>query len=313
MGMMAFVIGVAVSALVVLGWLGSIVYVRRWRTTPSAPLPRSKEWNPADEQPHSIEAWLARAAALPAGQQPEVVAVAVRDQRRLQQLAARHFPELGDKHPQLHLVGVTEVEKRLLAWVNHHTGLPDPFDALDELTGDPDELSRITTTWLGAHSDILALADRLSAASDQRHNDPSESDGQVSSAAVADYLAQLHGLAADVQATAQTLRGLQAEAALAEGTIAGLINLLIGSFGGYLVESVLTAGTLTPAVAAQAQVELTWVIKQVAVALERLGTIYSNARHILQSVIGFKDLQQAPSQFQPGAIETIEQTIDTVG
>ena len=44
--------------------------------------------------------------------------------------------------------------------------------------------------------------------------------------------------------TADTLRGLQAEAALAEGTIAGLVNLLVGSLGGYLVESVLTAGTL---------------------------------------------------------------------
>ena len=311
-GVAAFVIGLSISALVVLCWLGSILYIRRRRTTPSASLPRSDDQTDMDERAHSIEAWLAKAAALPAGQQPTGVAVASRDQGRLEQLAAHHFPKLVDKHPHLHLMGITAVEKRLLAWVSQHTGLPDPFDALDELTGDPDELSRVATTWQAAHADIIALADRLSTATTHRHDVPADHDRQVFFAAVAEYLAELDALATDVQATGQTLRGLQAEAALAEGTIAGLINLLIGSFGGYLVESVITAGTLTPAVAAQAQVELTWVIKQVAVAMERLGSIYANARHILQSVTGFEQLQQAPAQFRPAEVETVEHTIDSI-
>jgi hypothetical protein len=310
--MTAFAIGLSISALVVLCWLGSILYIRLRRTTLSAPLPGSGDRSRVDDQGHSIEAWLGRAAALPAGQQPAGVTVASRDQSRLEQLAARHFPHLVDKHPHLHLMGITGAEKRLLAWVSQHTGLPDPFDALDELTGDPDELSHVTTTWQAAHADITTLADRLSTATAPRHDDPAEPDRQVFLAAINEYVAELGALAADIRATGETLRGLQAEAALAEGTIVGLINLLIGSFGGYLVESVLTAGTLTPAVAAQAQVELTWVIKQVAVAMERLGSIYANARHILASVTGFKHLQQAPAQFQPEEIETIEHTIDTV-
>jgi hypothetical protein len=310
-GLTALAIGLSVSALVVLCWLGSILYIRLQRNKLSPPTPVSGEPSGVDGQGHSIAAWLARAAALTSGQQPAGVSVASRDQSRLEQLAARHFPDLVDKHPHLHLMGITGVEKRLLAWVSQHTGLPDPFDALDELTGDPDELTRVSTIWLAAHADIVGLADRVSTAAAERHDGSDDPDRQVFLAAINEYLAELNALAADIRATGETLRGLQAEAALAEGTVAGLINLLIGSFGGYLVESVLTAGTLTPAVAAQAQVELTWVIKQVAVAMERLGSIYANARHILASVTGFKHLQQAPAQFQPEEIESIEHTIDT--
>src|SRR5204863_353452 len=117
-------------------------------------------------------------------------------------------------------------------------------------------------------------------------------------------------LAADLKTTADTLRGLQAEAALAEGTIAGLVNLLVGSLGGYLVESVLTAGTLTPAVAAQAQLELTWVLKQIALTLARLQSVYANTRHVLESVAGFRGLAQMRARFQLSAVRALEQTID---
>ena len=127
---------------------------------------------------------------------------------------------------------------------------------------------------------------------------------------LARYLAELDDLATDVAATAHTLRGLQAEAALAEGAIAGLVNLLVGSFGGYLVEAVLSAGTLTPAVAAQAQMELTWVLKQIAVVLGRLQSIYANTRHVLDSIGGFKGLEQVRARFQIDVVKQIAWSID---
>jgi hypothetical protein len=308
-GLTALVVGLSITAVVVVSWLGSILYVRRTR----AALPAEAVATPADlarddERAHSIEAWLAHAATLPDGQ-PPVMAFAEREQARLEALAKRHFPHLADKHPHLHLMGITGVEKRLLAWVSQHTGLPNPFDALERLTGDPDTLSRATEIWQHSHSDLVAVVDELSKATARLYADRAGADSEAFFTAVAEYLTELEALAADVKATGETLRGLQAEAALAESTVTGLVNLLIGSLGGFLVESVLTVGTLTPAVAAQAQLELSWVIKQVAMALARLGGIYTNARHILQSVTGFTDLIRTSPHFQPGEIESIGRTL----
>jgi hypothetical protein len=302
-GLTALWVGLSITALIVLSWLGSVLYVRRMRAAgpPHPPVPG------ADERRHSIEEWLERAEALPSGQPPAPVRFAEREQARLEQVAAAHFPKLADKHPQLHLVGITGVEKRLLAWVSQHTGLPDPFDALERLTGDPDELVRATRIWQQAHTDLVAAIDQLATAAASLGH---EAESPTVIDAVTEYIDELKALAADVEATGETLRGLQAEATLAESTVTGLVNLLIGSFGGFLVESVLTVGTLTPAVAAQAQVELTWVVKQIAMALARLGTVFNNARHILQSVAGFDDLSRAAPQFQPGEVETIARSID---
>jgi hypothetical protein len=87
---------------------------------------------------------------------------------------------------------------------------------------------------------------------------------------------------------------------------------MIGSFGGYLVEAVLTVGTMTPAVAAQAQVELTWVVKQIALVLSRLQSIYTNTRDVMASVAGFKGLEQMRARFQLDVVENIERSIDTM-
>ena len=84
------------------------------------------------------------------------------------------------------------------------------------------------------------------------------------------------------------------------------------AFGGYVVEAVLSAGTMTPAVAAQAQIELTWVLKQIAKALGRLESIYVNVRHILQSVTGFKGLDHVRQRFRPEELAAIARAIDPV-
>lgn len=305
--------GASLSALIIISWLGGILYLRRTRKRmQAAPVGGTQEQLAhTGEQAQSIEDWLARAAALPEGKRP-ATAESSRDQGRLHELAERHFPQLLEPHPHLHLVGITGVEKRLLAWVSHHTGLPNPFDALDRLTGDPDELRRATAIWQDAHVDVVAVIDRLCVATASLHERWTDPDAERFFEILAGYLTELDALACDVKSTGDTLRGLQAEAALAEATIAGLVNLLIGSFGGYLVEAVLTAGTMTPAVAAQAQIELTWVLKQIARALSRLPSVYANTRHILASVTGFKGLEQTRARFQLDEVEKIARSIDAV-
>ena len=309
-GALPVVTGIGLSALFVLLWLGGILYVRRMRREMGERHVADQTGHLAQlgDRAHSIEAWLARAAALPEGREP--VPVGERDEAKLAELARRHFPHLRVPRPHLHLIGLTGLEKRLLAWVSEHTGLPNPFDALERLTGDPDELARATKEWQSGYAEVVAAIDGLCVATERLHGQWSGELADRFFPLLADYLSQLDALAADLKTTADTLRGLQAEAALAEGTIAGLVNLLVGSLGGYLVESVLTAGTLTPAVAAQAQLELTWVLKQIALTLARLQSVYANTRHVLESVAGFRGLAQMRARFQLSAVRALEQTID---
>ena len=302
--------GIVLPVLFVLSWLAAMWHLRRLRRTARA-TPVRGQLAQTGEQMHSIEDWLRRAAELPEGREPRSPD-GERDQGRLEELARRHFPSLATPHPHLHLIGLTGVEKRLLAWVCQHTGLPNPFDALERLTGDPDELRRATLAWQGAHTDIAAAVDRLCAATALLHQRWSGPQAQRFVPLLAEYLGELDDLAVDVKTTAETLRGLQAESTLTESTIVGLINLLLGSFGGYLVETVLTVGTMTPAVAAQAQFELTWVLKQVAVALSRLQSIYTDTRRVLASVAGFKGLDQMRARFEIEIVESIERSIDTI-
>lgn len=262
---------------------------------------------------HSIEEFIARAEALPEGQKPEPRPehLTERDQERLSHLADHHFPHLDIPHPHLHLVGITGLEKRLLAWVSHHTGLPSPFEALDKLTGDPDELARAAKAWDAAHDHVQKTITDLCHAAATLH---AGWDGEAADRfypLLADFLTELDTLAANLTMSAETLRGLQAEAALAEGTIAGLINLLIGSLGGFLVEEVLSVGTMTPAVAAQAQVEITWVLKQIAMAAGRLQGIYANTKHVLDSVTGFRGLAHMRDCFQIDVVHRIERLVDS--
>ena len=309
-GTIALVSGIVLPVLFVLSWLTAMWYMRRMRRAMQA-TPVHRQLEQTGEQMHAIDDWLRRAEELPEGHEPKPVD-GERDQNRLEELARKHFPSLATPHPHLHLIGLTGVEKRLLTWVCHHSGLPNPFDALERLTGDPDELRRATLAWQDAHTDIAAAIDQLCVATARLHERWSGPVAERFFPLLAEYLGELEDLASDVRTTAETLRGLQAEAALTESTIVGLINLLVGSFGGYLVEAVLTVGTMTPAVAAQAQFELTWVLKQVAVALSRLQSIYTNTRHVLASVAGFKGLDQMRARFQIEIVEGIEQSIDTI-
>jgi WXG100 family type VII secretion target len=262
---------------------------------------------------HSIEDFIARAEALPEGRKPEPRPehLVARDQEKLEALARHHFPHLEVPHPHIRLVGITGLEKRLLAWVSHHTGLPNPFEFLEKLTGDPDELERAAKAWDAAHAHVQQTVTGLCSAAGVLHKTWDDEAAAHFYPLLADFLSELDTLAGNLAKSAETLRGLRGEAALAEGTITGLINLLIGSLGGFLVEEVMSVGTMTPAVAAQAQVELTWVLKQIAMAAGRLQGIYANTRHVLDSVSGFKGLSHMPDCFQADVVQRIERLVDT--
>jgi WXG100 family type VII secretion target len=178
------------------------------------------------------------------------------------------------------------------------------------MTGDPDELGRAAKAWDAAHDHLeVSIAD-LCTATAKLHLEWSGETAERFYPLLADFLAELDTLASNLETSSETLRGLQAEAALAEGTIAGLINLLVGSLGGFLVEEVMSVGTMTPAVAAQAQVEITWVLKQIAMAAGRLQGIYANTKHVLDSVSGFKGLAHMRECFQTDVVVKIEKMLD---
>ena len=262
---------------------------------------------------HSIEDFIARAEALPEGRKPEPRPehMLERDQEKLEALAKRHFPHLDVPHPHIRLVGITGLEKRLLTWVSDHTGLPSPFEFLDKLTGDPDELERAAKAWDATHAHVQQTVTDLCSAAGILHKTWDDETAEHFYPLLADFLTELDTLAENLAKTTETLRGLRGEAALAEGTVTGLINLLIGSLGGFLVEEVMSVGTMTPAVAAQAQVELTWVLKQIAMAAGRLQGIYANTRHVLDSVSGFKGLTHMHNCFEADVVQRIERLVDT--
>ena len=307
--------GFGFSLLIFAIWGFGVLVVRsrrrEWRQAPGEQLTTDIAATAAEV--HSIEEFIARAAALPEGSKPEPRPehLRERDQARLEHLAEHHFPHLDVPHPHIHLVGITGLEKRLLTWVAHHTGLPNPFEALDKLTGDPDELARAAKAWDAAHDHVQGTIGDLCRAAARLHADWDGPTADRFYPLLADFLSELDTLAGNLAMSAETLRGLQAEAALAEGTIAGLINLLVGSLGGFLVEEVLSVGTMTPAVAAQAQVELTWVLKQIAMAAGRLQGIYANTKHVLDSVSGFKGLTHMRDCFQADVVHRIERLVDS--
>ncbi|WP_370363815.1 WXG100 family type VII secretion target [Catenulispora sp. GP43] len=307
--------GLSFAVLIFGMWgLGVLVVRNQSRKLKEAPGPElTEQIGQTAAEVHSIEEFLARAEAMPQGREPEPRPehVAARDQEKLEALAKRHFPHLEVPHPHLHLVGITGLEKRLLVWVSHHTGLPSPFVLLDKLTGDPDELERAAKAWDAAHAHVQQTVTDLCSAAAALHSGWDDETAERFYPLLADFLAELDTLADNLAKSAETLRGLRGEAALAEGTIAGLINLLVGSLGGFLVEEVLSVGTMTPAVAAQAQVEITWVLKQIAMAAGRLQGIYANTRHVLDSVSGFKGMQHMHNCFQADVVQRIERLVDS--
>ena len=204
--------------------------------------------------------------------------------------------EIGRKHlshfhiPSLPIPGVNTIEKKLIFWICDHTGAPNPFHALEEITGDWVELQRAEKVWEASYNEVVAAAARIRAgAQPLRENwagPQAERFGQSLDAS-ADGL---DALAGSIRTTWDCLKAIRSEAALAEGTVQMLINLLIGSVGGLLVAEFITAGTVTPVAAAQAQLELTYVAKKIAFLGSKLHLLYSDITKVLDAFHGLKGI-----------------------
>ena len=211
------------------------------------------------------------------------------DEAALAEIGRRHLSHFHI--PAIPIPGVGTLEKKLVFWVCDHTGAPNPFHALERVTGDCVALQAAEKVWEEVHRDVLAAADGIRTAADPLRAAWSGAEAERFGAAVDTYLEGLDALAGSVRTTHECVKAIRSEAQLAEGTIQMLINILLGSLGGMLVAELLTAGTVTPVAAAQVQAELAYVAKKIAFIGGKLNTLQSDVTKVLDCVHGFKSLE----------------------
>jgi hypothetical protein len=217
--------------------------------------------------------------------------------------------EIGRKHlshfhiPSLPIPGLGTIEKKLVFYICDHTGAPNPFHALEKLTGDAVELERVEKIWEAGYQDLTGRIDAVRTAEAALAAQWRGEEAERFREAAAVYLDELDALAGCVRTTWECVRAVRSEAQVAEGTILMLINLLIGSLGGLLVAEFVTAGTVTPVAAAQAQAELAYVAKKIATLGGKLNALRSDVVKILDAVHGFKRIEAMRFVFDLAALE----------
>lgn len=231
---------------------------------------------------------------------------------------AQHAPEpvdeeslaaFGKKHlshfhiPAIPIPGLSTLEKKLVFFICDHTGMPNPFHALERVTGDCVELQRVEKIWEAGYNDLADRIDALRTAADALTPEWDGPESDRFEPALSVYLDELDTLAGCVRTTHECVRAVRSEAQLAEGTIQMLINILIGSLGGMLVAEFVTAGTVTPVAAAQAQVELAYIAKKIAFLGGKLNMVQSDVTKVLDAIHGFKRLEAMRFIFDLAAIE----------
>jgi hypothetical protein len=231
------------------------------------------------------------------------------DEHAPQRVNEEVLAEFGRKHlshfhiPAIPIPGISTLEKKLIFFVCDHTGAPNPFHALERMTGDCVELQRVEKIWEAGHQNLNAKIVALRAAADALTPAWEGPEADRFEPALAVYLDELDALAGCIRTTSECVRAVRSEAQLAEGTIQMLINILIGSLGGMLVAEFITAGTVTPVAAAQAQVELAYVAKKIAFLGGKVNMVQSDITKILDAVRGFKRLEAMRFIFDLAAIE----------
>ena len=217
--------------------------------------------------------------------------------------------EIGRKHlshfhiPSIPIPGIGTLEKKLVFFICDHTGAPNPFRALEELTGDGVELERVEKIWQAGYKELTANIAAVRAAAEALEPAWQGEEAERFGPAVTAYLDELDALAGCVRTTWECVRAVRSEAQVAEGTVQMLINILIGSLGGMLVAEFVTAGTVTPVAAAQAQVELAYVAKKIAFLGGKLNALQSDITKILDAVRGFKRIEAMRFVFDLAMLE----------
>ncbi len=208
------------------------------------------------------------------------------DQEALAEIGRTHLKHVHV--PSIPIPGLGTLEKKLVFWVCDHTGAPNPFHALERITGDCVELQRAEKAWDDAFVEVEATAATIRAGAEPLRAAWTGPEAERFEAALTSYLEGLDALAGCVRTTSQCLHAVRCEAQLAEGTVLMLINLLLGSLGGLVVAELMTAGTVTPAAAAQVHVELAYVAKKIAGIGGKLNALYSDVHKVLDAMHGFK-------------------------
>jgi hypothetical protein len=217
------------------------------------------------------------------------------DDDDLADIARKHLAHIH--LPHLPIPGLSTIEKKLIFFICDHTGAPNPFHTLERLTGDCVELERAEQAWARAQDQAEAAVALIRGAT-LPYGPAPEGAAAGFARALEGYLTELDELAASLGTTRDCLKAIRNEAQLAENTILMLINLLVGSLGGLLVAEFVTAGTVTPVAAAQAQVELAYVGKKIAFIAGKLHLLYADAVKILAVVRGFRGIDAAHFVFE---------------
>jgi hypothetical protein len=225
------------------------------------------------------------------------------------QLDQAALAEIGRKHlshfhlPAIPIPGIGTIERKLIFFICDHTGAPNPFHALEALTGDGVELERVEKIWEHGYQELAEVAARLRTAAEALQAEWTGEEADRFEPALAAYLDEFDALTGSVRTTWECVRAVRSEAQVAEGTVLMLINILIGSLGGLLVAEFFTAGTVTPVAAAQAQVELAYVAKKIAFLGGKLNTLRSDITKILDAVRGFKRIEAMRFVFDLAGLE----------
>ena len=228
------------------------------------------------------------------------------DQEALAEIGRTHLSHVSSGHshlPSFNIPGLGTLEKKLIFFICDHTGAPNPFHALEELTGDPIELLRVEKIWEAGYQDLAARIEVVRTAQQALGEQWQGEEAERFKLAAATYLEELEALAGCVRTTWECVRAVRSEAQVAEGTIQMLINILVGSLGGLLVAEFVTAGTVTPVAAAQAQAELAYVAKKIAFLGSKLNALRSDVIKILDAVRGFKRIEAMRFVFDLATLE----------
>ena len=268
---------------------------RKPRESQASGEPQEGGEHPPKHWTHKYEAVAADPAAYPEH------APAPLDENALAEFGRTHLSHI--QLPHIPIMGLSSLEKKLVFYVCDHTGAPNPFHALEELTGDCVELQRVERIWEDGYKDLEAKIAELRAAADALMPEWDGPEADRFEPALSLYLDELDTLAASMRTTGECVRAVRSEASLAENTIQMLINILVGSLGGLLVAEFLTVGTVTPVAAAQAQLELTYVAKKIAFLGGKLNALRSDVIKILDAIHGFKRIEAMRFVFDLAAID----------
>ncbi|HEY3871588.1 MAG TPA: hypothetical protein VGM10_24725, partial [Actinocrinis sp.] len=123
--------------------------------------------------------------------------------------------EIGRKHmshirlPSVRVYGLSTLEKKLVFFTCEHTGAPNPFQALERITGDAVELRRAEEAWMAAYEKVGKASEGLRAAATPLREAWHGPEAERFGPALGAYLEGLDALAGSIKTTADCLKAIR--------------------------------------------------------------------------------------------------------